>query len=157
MNAPLTAYTEYLGQYADFLDTMCEQAGERYHALASFDAARLNHAMAALQSNVMQLEQMETKRIQMAQEAGYPDLTFREMLGQVPEEARSALEPLFRRIELAAANVKFMNEKAMDFAKENLSTLAPGMMGETQNLYVPPAFAKMQKSTETPTVFEAKF
>lgn len=157
MTAPLAAYVEYMGRYADFLDAMCDQAGERYHALASFDAARLNHAMAALQSNVMQLEQMETRRVQMAREAGYEDMTFREMLGQVPEEARAALDPLFRRIELAAANVKFMNEKAMDFARENLNTLAPGTLGEQKNLYAPPAFAKMQKNTEAPAVFEAKF
>lgn len=157
MDAPLAAYAEYLGQYADFLDAMCAQAGERYHAMASFDAARLNHAMAALQSNVMQLEQMETRRVQMAEEAGYPGLTFRETLQKVPEEARTALEPLFRRISLAAENVKFMNEKAIEFARQNLSTLAPGTLGERQNLYVPPAFAKAQKNAESTAVFEAKF
>ncbi len=157
METPQAAYIEYLRQYADFMDAMCDQAGERYHAMASFDAARLNHAMAALQSNVMQLEQMEARRMQMAEEAGFAGLTFRETLQKVSADSQAAMEPLFRRISLAAENVKFMNEKAIEFARQNLSTLAPGTVGGTQNLYVPPAFAKTQKNAESSAVFEAKF
>lgn len=157
MTAPLAAYVAYMEQYAAFMDSMCDQTRERYQALVSFDAAELNHAMAALQSSVMQLEQMETRRIQMAEEAGYKDLTFRQTIEQAPQEAREPLTALFRRIELAAENVKFMNEKAMDFAKESLGTLAPNAVGEMKNLYAPPAFAKTQKSAGTASVFEAKF
>ena len=145
METPQAAYIEYLRQYADFMDAMCDQAGERYHA------------MAALQSNVMQLEQMEARRMQMAEEAGFAGLTFRETLQKVSADSQAAMEPLFRRISLAAENVKFMNEKAIEFARQNLSTLAPGTVGGTQNLYVPPAFAKTQKNAESSAVFEAKF
>ncbi len=151
------AYVAFLSQYASTLEEMCEQTQKRYNALVSFDAAQLGHAMASLQSAIMQIDQMETKRMSLAEEAGYGGLTFAQTLEKAADEDRETLRALMNRIVLAVSNIKFTNEKSIEFAKEGLASLTPEALGETKNLYEPPARGKQQKAAQTAAVFDAKY
>ncbi len=159
MEGAFGEYRAFLETYASFLEEMAAQTQERYGALVSFNGERVTKAMSGLQSHIMQLRNMEAKRIELQERAGYGGLTFSELMGRRPEEEREALRALFRRIEMAVGNIKFLNEKSLDFAKEGLASvkIGDGAVTEGKNLYAPPVRGKEQRAVDTPAAFEANY
>lgn len=142
MPTPLEEYQQYLAEYAAFLEGMAETEQEKYAALLSFDAARMNKTVAGLQSAVMQLDQMEAKRMQLQQAAGFEGLTFTQLISRLGPGQRPEMEALLGRVQRAVWQIKFMNEKALAFAKEGLAAMTPENGFTGQNLYAPPSHGR---------------
>lgn len=159
MEGAFGEYRAFLETYASFLEEMGAQAQERYGALVSFNGERMTKAMSGLQSHIMQLKNMEAKRIELQERAGYGGLTFSELVERRPAEEREALRMLLRRIEMAVGNVKFLNERSLDFAREGLASVKmdDGAITEGKNLYAPPVRGKEQRAVDTPAAFEANY
>lgn len=157
MTPALREYTDYLARYAGFLETMAGDEQTQYDALVSFNAEQLNHAMAGLQSGMMQLEQMEERRIGLQRAAGLGDHTFGEILRGMPAEERPELEELFQRIQLSVGEIKFLNEKALQFAKEGLASIHTGQVDPQHNLYTPPAQGSAKSAAASSPVFDAEY
>ncbi len=138
MAPALQEYAEFLERYTEFLETMAKDQTDRYEAMVSFDADALSHAMAGLQSGMMQLEQMEEKRMSLQRTAGFGDDTFAQILQKLPAEDRSPMEDLFRRIRIAVWDIKFLNEKALTFAREGVSSMRVERIDPQHNLYTRP-------------------
>lgn len=157
MTPAMREYTDYLAHYADFLETMAEDEKNQYSALVSFNAEQLNHAMAGLQSGIMQLEQMEERRIGLQRAAGLGDHTFGEILRGMPADERPELEDLFQRIQVAVGEIKFLNEKALQFAKEGIASIHTGQVDPQHNLYTPPAQSGAKSAAASSPVFDAEY
>ena len=157
MSPALEEYADYLERYADFLEDMADDAGGEYDALVSFNAEELTHAMAALQSGMMQLEQMEEKRMELQRRAGFGDKTFAEILKELPAADRGELEEVFRRTRVAVWDIKFLNEKALAFAKEGVKAMRSEKFDPQHNLYTPPAKGGAKHGAEGAAVFEANY
>lgn len=159
MEAAFAAYRDFLEAYASFLEEMAAQTQERYGALVSFNGERMTKAMSGLQSHIMQLKNMEAKRLELAEKAGCGGLTFSELVERRPAEEREGLRVLFRRIEMAVSNVKYLNEKSLEFAKEGLASIQidGGAITEGKNLYAPPVRGKEQRTVDAPAAFEANY
>lgn len=157
MEQTFEAYRAFLESYASHLEEMAQQTQERYGALVSFNGEKLSKAMSGLQSHIMQLKNLEAKRMELQREAGYEGLTFSQILERRPEEERAALHTLFRRIEMAVGNIKFLNEKSLEFAKEGLAAVQAnqGTITEGTNLYAPPH--GKERAVDAPAAFEANY
>ena len=131
-------YQDFLSEYARFLEEMARNEQEKYAALLSFDAERMTKTVASLQSSIMQLDQMEAKRIALQEKAGFGSLTFSQLIAQLQPEERPEMEELLGRIQRAVWQIKFMNEKALAFAREGLASMTPEHGFTGQNLYAPP-------------------
>lgn len=157
MEKSLEEYMSFLDRYAAFLEEMARAEKEKYRSLLSFDAGRLSESISELQSHLMQLDNMEAKRMELQRSAEFGEQTFKQMLASAPPEERGQLEELFQRIQLAVCDVKFLNEKALTFARESLAAFnGESAVGEN-NLYAPPSKGKAGRSAEGAAVFEAQY
>ena len=138
MTPGLQEYAAFLEHYTEFLETMAQDQTDRYEAMVSFDAETLSHAMAGLQSGMMQLEQMEEKRMELQRAAGFGEDTFAVILQKLPEADRPPMDELFRRIRVAVWDIKFLNEKALRFAREGVSSMRVEKIDPQHNLYTRP-------------------
>lgn len=157
MTPALKEYADFLDGYATFLESMAQDQKDRYSALISFDAESLSHAMAGLQSGVMQLEQMEQRRIELQHRAGFGDASFADILRTLGEEDRPVMEALFRRTRIAVWDIKFLNEKALSFAQEGVNSIRTERIDPQTNLYAPPAKGGAKRGADAPVVFEAQY
>lgn len=157
MTPALKEYADFLDGYATFLESMAQDQKDRYSALISFDAESLSHAMAGLQSGVMQLEQMEQRRMELQRKAGFGEATFADILRELADEDRPVMETLFRRTRIAVWDIKFLNEKALSFAQEGISSIHTERIDPQNNLYAPPAKGGAKRGAGTATVFEAQY
>lgn len=157
MTPALKEYADFLNGYATFLESMAQDQKDRYSALISFDAESLSHAMAGLQSGVMQLEQMEQRRMELQRRAGFGEATFADILRELAEEDRPVMEALFRRTRIAVWDIKFLNEKALSFAQEGINSIHTERIDPQNNLYAPPAKGGAKRGAGTATVFEAQY
>lgn len=157
MALPFEEYRAFLEHYASFLEEMSAQAQKMHGALASFSGEQLTKAMSGLQSHIMQLKNLEARRVELQRGAGYDGLTFAQMIAQRPEEEQAALKTLCRRIEMCVENIRYFNGKSQSFAKEGLTSVqVSGQVTEGRNLYAPPVHGKEKRVTDAPAAFEAK-
>lgn len=157
MTPALKEYADFLDGYATFLESMAQDQKDRYSALISFDAESLSHAMAGLQSGVMQLEQMEQRRMELQRKAGFGEASFADILHELAEEDRPVMEALFRRTRIAVWDIKFLNEKALSFAQEGISSIRTERIDPQTNLYAPPAKGGAKRGAGASAVFEAQY
>lgn len=158
MALPFEEYRAFLEHYASFLEGMSTQAQEMHGALASFHGDQLTKAMSGMQSHIMQLKNLEARRVELQREAGYDGLTFARLLEQRPAEERPALKALCRRIEMCVENIRYFNGKSQSFAKEGLASVqVTGQVTEGRNLYAPPVHGKDKRLTDAPAAFEANY
>ena len=150
-------YQDFLSEYARFLEEMARNEQEKYAALLSFDAERMTKTVASLQSSIMQLDQMEAKRIALQEKAGFGSLTFSQLIAQLQPEERPEMEELLGRIQRAVWQIKFMNEKALAFAREGLASMTPEHGFTGQNLYAPPGHGRPgAAAAQSGAVFESE-
>lgn len=158
MTPALKEYADFLDGYATFLESMAQDQKDRYSALISFDAESLSHAMAGLQSGVMQLEQMEQHRIELQHKAGFGDASFAEILQKLDASDRPRMEELFRRTRIAVWDIKFLNDKALSFAQQGVNSIRTERIDPQNNLYAPPAKNGAKKNAAASSaVFEAQY
>lgn len=158
MALPFEEYRAFLEHYASFLEEMSAQAQEMHGALASFNGEQLTKAMSGVQSHIMQLKNLEARRVELQREAGYDGLTFARLLEERPAGERPALKALCRRIEMCVENIRYFNEKSQAFAKEGLASVqVAGQVTEGRNLYAPPVRGKEKRVTDAPAAFEANY
>ena len=151
-------YRAFLEHYASFLEEMSAQAQKMHGALASFSGEQLTKAMSGMQSHIMQLKNMEIRRVELQNEAGYGGLTFAQLLEQRPETERPALKTLCRRIEMSVENIRYSNGTSQSFAKEGLASVqVAGQVTEGRNLYAPPVHGKDKRLADAPAAFEANY
>ena len=158
MALPFEEYRAFLEHYASFLEEMSAQAQGLHGALASFNGEQLTKAMSGMQSHIMQLKNLEARRVELQREAGYGGQTFAQMIARRPEEEQAALKALCRRIEMCVENIRYANEKSQSFAKEGLASVqTAGQVTEGRNLYAPPVHGKDKRLTDAPAAFEANY
>ena len=158
MAQPFEEYRAFLEHYASFLEEMSAQAQAMHGALASFSGEQLTKAMSGMQSHIMQLKNLEARRVELQRAVGYDGQTFAQMIARRPEEEQAALKTLCRRIEMSVENIRYFNEKSQAFAKEGLASVqSTGQVTVGRNLYAPPVHGKDKRLTDAPAAFEAKY
>lgn len=116
-------FYNFMGEYANFLESLVETEKEKLDSLLSNQLKRIEHSVSSQQAAYMQIENYEKRRLLLQKEAGIGDLTFREILDRVALEEQEKMKEIFVRMQKAAEEVKFLNEKSMKLVKINMQTL----------------------------------
>ena len=114
------AFCTFMQQYVDFLEQAAAGEDEKYAALLSYDAKRMDRAIAGQQAVNMRLARMEAQREEEQRSAGVEGLTFSQMLEEAQGEEHELLAALFVRFRKAVDDIKFFNAKSIAFAREGL-------------------------------------
>ena len=109
---------------------MLEFEQEKRQALLSDDLDRLEGMLQAQQAAIMKLESLEKQRVEAQDNAGYHDLTAKEimeLLGDGPDKDTLArqVEELRRTLD----DIRYQNDRSLEIARANIqiiNTLATG-------------------------------
>lgn len=98
---------------------------EKRQALLYGDDKRLETVLQTMQSDLMRLEQLEKRRMECQEKAGFESLSADELLEKVPSvEDREKLKACFDGLRDAAEELRFYNSKAIEIAKANLQFIS---------------------------------
>lgn len=140
----------FLEGYVDFLEEMAASESDKYAAIISYNAKRLDQVVAMQQAQNMRLTQLEEQREAQQEAAGLGGLTFAEILEKLPPTERPALQEMFRRFEAAIEQIKFYNAKSVAFAEEGMRLL--GLQKQPEAPYAPDG----KKRQEGTSLFETQ-
>ena len=115
----------FFEKYASALHTMTRDEKEKLNALLSNSLPRIEHAISTAQANTKLIENLESKRIALQESLGCAQMTFSQLIEEIPDTRKLALSSLFRQIQSYVDEIKFTNEKAMVAAHTNITRLNP--------------------------------
>ena len=118
-------YFDFLAEYARFFNQMSAFEKQKLDALLSNELSKIEHAIALTQANAKQLENLESKRMQLQQQAGFSQYPLRDVADQTEEPKRSELLRLLDKMSADIVDIKFYNAKSMELAQTNLKRIAP--------------------------------
>ncbi len=121
----MKAFLAFMAEYTDFLGRMRLDENSKLAALSSRELPRIESSIAASQANAKQLENYEAKRMTLQADAGLQGLTFRQVIDRAPPETQSGLWFLFDRFERTVADIRFLNDKSMAVARDNMIDIDP--------------------------------
>lgn len=149
----------FLNEYDAFLHSMIADEEEKLRALVSGSLQRIEHALSTAQANAKQLENLEARREMLQAKAGFGGKSFSEILEEITPELKDEGYELFGRFEHDVQEIKFRNEKSMDFARANIREVNPDILRDgspTLGGAAGSAYAKMSRSDERPALLETK-
>ncbi len=150
----------FFEKYASALLGMVRDEKEKLSALLSNSLPRIEHAISTAQANTKLIESLESKRIALQQRVGCPEMTFSQLLEEIPESHRLSISSLFGQIQASVDEIKFTNEKSMGVAHTNITRLNPDTLiaksGGEGAPAAPYAAVRGYQNTETPSIFKAK-
>lgn len=116
-------FCDFLDEYAQFLESMVQSEKTKLECLLTNELKRIEHSVSSQQAVSMRIENYEKRRQQMQIQAGFEHATLREIINQVDSEDQQKLRTIFARMQKAAQEVKFLNEKSMKIVQTNLQLL----------------------------------
>ncbi len=134
-------YFSFMVEYVAFLGEMRQAESEKLKALTAKKQRLIEQSISKSQANAKQLENFESKRLELQTAAGYEGLSFRQLIEKTPEEEQSGFWSLFTRFEGTIADIRFFNNKSMAVARDNIleinpSAIIPGSQaGNPENPY----------------------
>lgn len=146
-------FRTFMEGYVSFLEEMATGEGEKYAALISYDAKRIDRIVTGQQAMNMRLNHFEEQREQEQEAAGLEGLSFEEILERLEPSQREPMQELFRRFSTAIYEIKYYNSKSISFAKEGIKML--GMTEGTKAPYTPKG-QQRPGGMQNASLFEAK-
>lgn len=145
-NSPQQTYVLLMQQYCSQLTEMEATQSRIIRALAAGNLEELQRATAEQQAEMMNLSNMEARRMQVQRELGYADMTFRQIIEVWGGPDKELLNRCYGDIDKLLAQIKFLTSKASEYINSKLETDARpsesyGYTAEKkQNSEAPPAF-----------------
>ena len=146
-------FRTFMEGYVSFLEEMAAGESEKYAALISYDAKRIDRIVTGQQAMNMRLSHFEEQREQEQEALGFAGLAFAEILDRLEPPQREPMQELFRRFEMAIYDIKYYNSKSLSFAKEGMQ-----MLGITEGTKAPytPKGRQSPGAAQSASLFEAK-
>lgn len=113
----------FLEEYAEFFQQMVLIEKEKLASLISNDLARIEHSIAVQQATDKRLENIENRRLALQKEAGFPLMSFEEIIESSSEESQQRLWPLYHKLKDAISEIRFLNGKSMGVAEDKIKSL----------------------------------
>ena len=108
---------------------------EKRDALLHYDLDVTEGLMKKQQAMVMQLDNMEKKRLSHQVAAGFSNKTSSQILATADEETQSLLKPLFEKLRIVAEELKSLNQVSINIAKSELRLMEQKISSSEDGLY----------------------
>ena len=119
----LEKFQVFLENYVEFLEEVAAGESEKYAALLSYDAKKVDRVTSIQQALNMRLSQMEQQRVAEQERAGLGGFTLQQILERTQGDERVRFAQLCDRFARAVNDIKYYNGKAMNFAQGGLELL----------------------------------
>ncbi len=151
----------FFEKYASALNTMARDEKEKLNALLSNSLQRIEHAISTAQANTKLIETLESRRIALQESLGYGQMTFSQLIEEIPETHKLSLSSLFRQIQSYVDEIKFTNDKSMVVAHTNITRLNPETLvakpaSDSVFPATPYGAARSHQGASVPSIFKTK-
>ena len=113
-------FYEFMEQYTDFYNEVCDNEKVKLDALASDDLNLINKVLSDYQIYVTKAEIYEKRRNELFKKIGLDGKSFREIVDMETGERREELEDLFYDFRDAVMSARDYNSQSLDLVKKNL-------------------------------------
>lgn len=156
-----TELINFFQKYTSALHTMVQDEKEKLNALVSNSLPRIEHAISVAQANTKQIENLEAKRLALQDSVACSDLTFSQLLEEIPDTYKDSMASLFRQIQNYVDQIKFTNNKSVKIARTNIIQLNPDALipqpnSESVQTTNPYETVRNLQSASSATIFKAK-
>lgn len=149
----------FFEKYVSVLYSIVQDEKEKLNALTSNSLPRIEHSISTAQANAKQIENFEAKRMSLQASMGCAGMTLSQIAELAPETHAVSLPSLFKQMESYIDEIKYVNDRSMSVARENMARLSParaasiigGEAGQTANRY-----AEVGKLNSAQSIFKAK-
>lgn len=151
----------FFEKYVSVLYSIVQDEKEKLNSLTSNSLPRIEHAISVAQANAKQIENFEAKRISLQASLGCAGMTLSQITELLPESHAVSIPSLFRQIESYVDEIRFVNEKSMTVARDNMARLNPEAHIPQPNennaaLSNNPYEAAMSQQNRPQSIFKAK-
>lgn len=113
-------FCDFMEEYVSFFEAMQMDEKEKLASMHGHNLAQIEQVVSKQQASVMEVTNLEKKRLALQKDAGFEGLTLRELLPKLEDGHRQTMQQRLERLERAVDNIKFDNEKSMEAAENNL-------------------------------------
>lgn len=120
-------YLKFMEEYAAFFEAVMKREEEKFLALHSRDAKRMDVAFNQHIETEEEISQLENDRLQLIRELGCEDMTFRQIINALPKEETSKkneLQSVYSRLAFAVEQTRQFNLKSLEYAQMNLDIVS---------------------------------
>lgn len=151
----------FFEKYVSVLHSIAQDEKEKLDSLVSNSLPRIEHAISTAQANAKQLENFEAKRISLQASLGCAEMSLSQITELLPKSHSARVSSLFNQLEKFVDEIKFVNEKSMAVARDNMARLNPDahILQPNEGGTVQggnPYGAAMNHQSEPQSIFKAK-
>lgn len=145
-----------MSEYIEFLKQMVEAQKIQLEAVLSREIKLVEKNMSVLQTYLMKLDNMEKKRMDLQEQAGYADMTFKQIIENTPSEDRPEAQRMFDEMDRCVSEVSFYNKKSQEKVKLDLQLMGNSKMVSTASNVGGYTANKKAVDTDSRSLFEGK-
>ncbi len=113
-------FFDFLANYIGFYEQIENQSRERFEYISANNLAGIERSIANDQSAILRAEQMEKKRIDLQEVAGYKSMSMREIIDTIEGEEKEKLSVIYSRLTELLESIQFYNARCTKIVKTNL-------------------------------------
>lgn len=127
------ALYDFLNEYTVFWQEVLKEEKEKLKNISSGNIELVEKSINDQQAIIMQINNMENKRIELQNSLGLKDKTFKEIVDDSQEEFKQMLLDNMEKFNDTMSEIKYYNDKCKDIAKSHLDFI--GTNTKQQNTY----------------------
>ena len=127
------ALYDFLNEYTMFWQEVLKEEKEKLKNISSGNIELVEKSNNDQQAIIMQINNIESKRIELQNSLGLKDKTFKEIVDDAQEEYKQMLFDNMEEFNNTMSEIKYYNDKCKDIAKSHLDFI--GVNNKQQNTY----------------------
>lgn len=127
------ALYDFLNEYTMFWQEVLKEEKEKLQNISSGNIELVEKSINDQQAIIMQINNMENKRIELQNSLGLKDKTFKEIVDEAQGDYKQRLTDNMELFNNTISEIKYYNEKCKDIAKSHLDFI--GTNTKQQNTY----------------------
>lgn len=142
-------FIEVIKDFNELFDALLPLEQKKLDAAVKNQVSFVEECINKEQAAVLRLRGLEQRREQVQKALGLEDLTFRQILEEVPEEVNLVLKPLFDTLSQQVRTFQSITESSKDIIEVNLHNIQQAMKNPAvgEGIYSPQGAPKDSKET----------
>lgn len=127
----LTEFTELLHHLLELFDRLIPLEQSKLEAVSQNRVSRLEEIIKREQADILSMRGLDQKRVRIQEKLGWKDLTFREILEQLPPDQRPQIQILFDELSSRVRTFQSVTDSSRSIMEVNLHNIEKLIAAQT--------------------------
>lgn len=115
---------DFFEQYKNFFEGVLRTEEEKFSAILKDDINKIQSCISTKQAEVMKINEIENKRMEIQSECGFSDMSFSQIISNCKQQYKEDFQKHFDYISYLIKEIKFFNDKSNNLLSVKLETSA---------------------------------